>query len=104
MLLRKLLANERLEWMSNAALSLGRGTKGMIKETEQLDLAMLPLLGTRAKRTRTITENDIEHFAEVSGDHNPIHLDEAYEAQYLFVERDTPGFFTAYLIYVVITH
>jgi len=102
MLLSMLLANERLEWMSNAAQSLGRGTKGMIKETEQLDLTLLPLLGARAKRTRTITEHDIVSFAEVSGDHNPLHLDEAYAAQTLFGERVAHGFLTASLISAVI--
>jgi 3-hydroxybutyryl-CoA dehydratase len=102
MLLSMLLAYERLECMYNATLSLGRGTKGMIKETKQLDLAPLPLLGTRAKRTRTITEDDIERFAEVSGDHNPLHLDAAYAAQTIFGERVAHGFLTASLISAII--
>src|SRR5438105_14174261 len=74
----------------------------MIKETEQTGLALLPLLGTRAKRTRTITEEDIGRFADVSGDHNPLHLDAAYAAQTLFGERVAHGFLTASLISAVI--
>ena len=50
----------------------------MIEENEQTGLALLQLLGARAKRTRTITEEDIVRFADVSGDHNPLHLDAAY--------------------------
>ena len=74
----------------------------MIEETEQTGLALLPLLGARAKRTRTITEEDIVRFADVSGDHNPLHLDAAYAAQTLFGERVAHGFLTASLISAVI--
>ncbi len=40
----------------------------------------LPHIGTRAEYVRTITEDDIVRFAEVSGDHNPVHLDAEYAA------------------------
>ncbi len=74
----------------------------MIEENEQTGLALLQLLGARAKRTRTITEEDIVRFADVSGDHNPLHLDAAYAAQTLFGERVAHGFLTASLISAVI--
>jgi 3-hydroxybutyryl-CoA dehydratase len=74
----------------------------MIKDTNQPNLAPLPAIGTRAKRTRTITEDDIVRFAEVSGDHNPLHLDEAYAAQTPFGERVAHGMLTASLISAIL--
>lgn len=35
-------------------------------------------LGQSAETTRAVAAGDIEAFAAVSGDHNPVHLDEAY--------------------------
>ena len=35
-------------------------------------------VGRAAERTRTVTTADIAAFAEVSGDHNPVHLDNAF--------------------------
>ena len=37
-------------------------------------------VGQAAERTRTVTAADITAFADVSGDHNPVHLDEAFAA------------------------
>lgn len=37
-------------------------------------------LGQSAETTKTITQKDIEMFAAVSGDHNPVHLDAAFAA------------------------
>src|SRR3989442_13970224 len=68
------------------------------KKAKRPNLAPLPAIGTRAKRTRTITENDIVRFADVSGDHNPLHLDAAYAAQTLFGERVAHGMLTASMI------
>jgi len=36
----------------------------------------IPPIGRRARRTRTITENDIVRFTEMTGDRNPLHYDE----------------------------
>ena len=35
-------------------------------------------LGQEASLTKTVTEKDIVGFAEISGDRNPVHLDDAY--------------------------
>jgi 3-hydroxybutyryl-CoA dehydratase len=35
-------------------------------------------VGERASASRTITEADIDSFAELSGDYNPIHVDDEY--------------------------
>lgn len=40
---------------------------------------------------RTVTEEDVLRFAEVSGDHNPLHLDEAYARGSIFGERIAHG-------------
>ena len=37
-------------------------------------------VGDRAETTRVVTEQLLEHFAEATGDRNPIHFDEAYAA------------------------
>lgn len=37
-------------------------------------------VGQSAETVKTVTQRDIELFAEVSGDHNPVHLDAAFAA------------------------
>ena len=37
-------------------------------------------VGQSAERTRTVTTADIAAFADVSGDHNPVHLDDTFAA------------------------
>ena len=41
-------------------------------------------VGDRAETRRTVTEQLLEHFAEATGDRNPIHFDEAYAASTRF--------------------
>ena len=55
-------------------------------------------LGQRAGLMRTVMEADVQDFAEVSGDRNPIHLDEAYAARTRFGQRIAHGMFTASLV------
>src|SRR3954467_11271986 len=40
----------------------------------------IPAIGRRARRTRTVTENDIVRFTEMTGDRNPLHYDEQLAA------------------------
>ena len=42
-----------------------------------------------------ITENDIQLFAEVSGDHNPLHMNEEYASKTPFGQRIAHGALTA---------
>ena len=58
--------------------------------------------GMSAEYTRTVTQADIAQFAELSGDNNPVHLDEAYAAQTLFKGRISHGVLTASYISTVI--
>jgi 3-hydroxybutyryl-CoA dehydratase len=41
-------------------------------------------VGQVAERMHTVTEKDIQAFADVSGDHNPVHLDAAFAATTAF--------------------
>jgi 3-hydroxybutyryl-CoA dehydratase len=48
-------------------------------------------IGDSRSFSKTITDADIRAFAEISGDHNPIHLDEAYAAASKFGRRIAHG-------------
>ena len=65
-------------------------------------LAPLPAIGTEATLSRTITEDDILLFAVVSGDKNPLHLDEEYAERSLFGKRIAHGFLIGSLISAVL--
>lgn len=52
-------------------------------------------LGMCHETYHTITETDIELFAEVSGDRNPLHMDEDYARQTAFGQRIAHGALTA---------
>ena len=56
---------------------------------------------TRSLR-KVITDRDIELFAEVSTDHNPVHLDDDYARDTIFEGRIAHGMLTAGLISAVI--
>ena len=51
-------------------------------------------IGESAKLERTITEEDILKFAELSGDYNPIHMDEKFAQQTIFKGRIAHGALT----------
>lgn len=59
-------------------------------------------LGQSDTLLRTVMGADVEVFASVSGDVNPIHLDESYAAGTRFGQRIAHGMFTASLISAVI--
>ena len=59
-------------------------------------------LGQSDTLLRTVMGADVEVFASVSGDVNPIHLDETYAAGTRFGQRIAHGMFTASLISAVI--
>ena len=54
--------------------------------------------GESASRTMTITDEAIRAFAELTGDRNPVHLDEAYAAGTRFGRRIAHGMIAAGLI------
>ena len=51
---------------------------------------------------KVITDRDIEQFAEISTDHNPVHLDDDYARDTIFEGRIAHGMLTAGLISAVI--
>jgi acyl dehydratase len=59
-------------------------------------------IGESASLTRTITEDDVIAFARLTGDTNPLHLDEAYARTTRFGQRIVQGLLTAGLISVVL--
>ena len=63
---------------------------------EDLEIGM-----TRAVE-KQITDYDIQSFAEVSTDHNPVHLDDDYARDTMFGGRIAHGMLTAALISAVI--
>jgi len=61
-------------------------------------------VGDSAEITKTITEADIQAFAEVTGDHNPIHLDDEFAKSTRFGRRIAHGMLTASLISSVLAN
>ena len=51
---------------------------------------------------KVITDRDIEQFAEISTDHNPVHLDDEYARDTIFEGRIAHGILTAGLVSAVI--
>ena len=59
-------------------------------------------IGMVRRLQKTVTDHDIALFAEISTDHNPVHLDEAYAQDTIFQGRIAHGMLTAGLISAVI--
>jgi len=58
-------------------------------------------LGMEASVARTVSDQDIQAFAEISGDENPVHLDAAYAEHTMFKGRIAHGMLTASYISAV---
>ena len=59
-------------------------------------------VGQSAETTKVVTANDVEAFAAVSGDTNPVHLDEAYARTTTFQTRIAHGMLSGAYISAVI--
>jgi 3-hydroxybutyryl-CoA dehydratase len=57
-----------------------------------------PVVGDVVTESRTITDQDVRDFANVSGDANPIHLDDAYAAKTRFKKRIAHGMLAASML------
>lgn len=51
--------------------------------------------GMTASYSQTITDYDVKAYAGISGDHNPIHIDDEYAAKSRFKRRIAHGFHSA---------
>ena len=60
--------------------------------------------GDTASLSRTIGDDDIRAFANATGDHNPLHLDEEFARQTRFGKRIAHGMLSASLISAVIAN
>jgi acyl dehydratase len=61
-------------------------------------------VGDSAEITKTIHDADIHAFADVTGDHNPVHVDEAFAKTTRFGRRIAHGMLTASLISAVLAN
>jgi 3-hydroxybutyryl-CoA dehydratase len=55
----------------------------------------LPAVGHRAVFSKTVTDQDIVDFARVTGDQQPLHLDDAFAARTRFGKRIAHGMLSA---------
>ena len=70
----------------------------MIDPTTRVDFQV----GEQASLSRTISDQDVHTMAEVTGDFNPLHLDEEYARKTRFGKRIVHGVFSAGLISAVL--
>ena len=61
-------------------------------------------VGDSAEFSKTITDEDVKAFAELTGDHNPVHLDETYASRTRFLRRIAHGMLSASLISSVLAN
>lgn len=59
-------------------------------------------IGMTATRTHTVTAEDIDLFAKVSGDTNPVHLDDEYAAGTMFGKRIAHGMLSISIISAIL--
>jgi 3-hydroxybutyryl-CoA dehydratase len=59
-------------------------------------------LGVEASYVRRVSEHDLDTFAELTGDRNPIHLDEEFAAKTIFRGRIAHGMLTATYISAIL--
>ncbi len=59
-------------------------------------------VGDSASLTKSFSDTDVRSFAEISGDKNPLHLDDDYAAQTQFERRLVHGMLTAGLISAIL--
>jgi len=61
-------------------------------------------VGDSAEITKTIEQADVDAFADVTGDHNPVHVDEEFAKTTRFGKRIAHGMLTASLISAVLAN
>ena len=59
-------------------------------------------IGMTASKTKTITDADIFGFAGISGDMNPMHLDDEYAEKHIFKSRVAHGLISAGLFSAIL--
>ncbi len=59
-------------------------------------------VGMRETIMRTVMDEDVIGFAELTGDHNPVHLSDLYAEKTVFGQRIAHGLYTASLISAIL--
>ncbi|MCH7819276.1 MAG: MaoC family dehydratase [Candidatus Marinimicrobia bacterium] len=59
-------------------------------------------VGQKASRTVTLTSKHVESFAELSGDHNPLHFDKEFAAKTKFGKLVVQGGLTTGLLHALV--
>lgn len=59
-------------------------------------------VGEKAQLSRSITDEDIQHMADITGDFNPVHMDDEFAGRTRFKGRIAHGLFSAGLISAVL--
>lgn len=59
-------------------------------------------VGDTAKLSHTVTEKDVQTFADLTGDDNPLHMDEQYASNTRFKGRVVHGMLTASFLSTII--
>jgi phosphate acetyltransferase len=63
---------------------------------------MLPMEGDTASLSKTISQDEIDRFAELTGDENPVHVDESAAQKTRFGRRIAHGMWGASLVSAVL--
>ena len=61
-----------------------------------------PTIGQRASRSATFTEADVRRYAELSGDHNPLHFDAEFAARTRFGRLVVQGGLTTGVLHALV--
>jgi acyl dehydratase len=59
-------------------------------------------VGQKANRSITLTEDHVRKYAEISGDHNPLHFDEEFAAKTRFKKLVVQGGLTTGLLHALV--
>ena len=59
-------------------------------------------VGQRATRSKTVTADDVKTFADLTGDHNPLHFDESFVAKTRFERLVVQGGLTTGLLHALV--
>src|ERR1044071_8600919 len=67
-----------------------------------MDNPLRPAVGQRARRSLTVTAEQVRVYAELTGDHNPLHFDEAFAAGTRFGRLVAQGGLTTGLLHALV--
>lgn len=63
---------------------------------------MKPAVGQKASRTMTVTADQVRAYAEITGDYNPLHFDEAFASRTKFGRLVAQGGLTTGILHALV--